>query len=347
MIAAKVNVSAFVKADESCVYLFYAMDGNIYRMNNMILGSFLSGNLITEDDLGRVIKEPICDRQWTVGKDFLVMDDSGSVDISSDVCAYLDLSQHLHILNFDIIRKYVFDTFGCGYMTISAWAEREKCSVSTAKVLCQTGRIPKAVKLGKMWLIPTESSFPERGDRKSSDVTLIYVPICALTGDAIRFLNEYDKRFTFPFKVECNDGNYQLHLLDDSIRAWFTCFLKHHIGDAVFMPPSIADVIRAVVNSRNDNIVIEFCESTPHSILSVSWQDMKGKIYASNASEPEYDCMNYEFVMSDVLSILAEINELDSLDRTTDIVSIARKHMNDYNRKCLDFQQDLFSTADI
>ena len=108
MIAAKVNVSAFVKADESCVYLFYAMDGNIYRMNNMILGSFLSGNLVTEDDLGRVIKEPICDRQWTVGKDFLVMDDSGSVDISSDVCAYLDLSQHLHILNFDIIRKYVW-----------------------------------------------------------------------------------------------------------------------------------------------------------------------------------------------------------------------------------------------
>ena len=74
---------------------------------------------------------------------------------------------------------------------------------------------------------------------------------------------------------------------------------------------------------------------------------MKGKIYASNASEPKHDCMNYEFVMSDVLSILAEINELDSLDRTTDIVSIARKHMNDYNRKCLDFQQDLFSTADI
>ena len=46
-------------------------------------------------------------------------------------------------------------------------------------------------------------------------------------------------------------------------------------------------------------------------------------------------------------TILAEINELDSLDRTTDIVSIVRKHMNDYNRECLDFQQDLFSTADI
>lgn len=82
--------------------------------------------------------------------------------VPGDTLAYITDEHHLVVLNFapfaplfDDVNYTIEDLY-----TIAEYAEAHNKSVEQVKVFCRAGRIPRAKKIGRDWVIPKSVPYP-------------------------------------------------------------------------------------------------------------------------------------------------------------------------------------------
>ena len=309
--------------DDAC-YIFFGPDHKLYNMTNTILGELLSGNLpdcslcepiiqaidlatgdtflLSGKSLVKIEKnmELIAtgddgvwtengDYQtrhltWSIGTNFLDFYDIGNVKIQSDVVMYVSGDGSLHILDYALIRDFS-DRYLGTYLTLASWAKREGKSVQSAKLQCQKGHVPRAVKLGNMWLIPSMVSYPTKDDYRDISAKILSVPQQALTREALDFLNMYNVKNECPlimakrpsegvlFRIAVGSFSKYIRMRDDLDYCPFSMIL----------PPSLDAVFNIALEDDYDTI--DIVDTRKYPITLTAWIDANHPIYGQDDTE--------------------------------------------------------------
>lgn len=343
------SVKCFVKvcdAEDDACYIFFGPDHKLYNMTNTILGELLSGNL---PDCS--LCEPIIDGVWTengdyqtrhltwsIGTNFLDFYDIGDVKIQSDVVMYVSGDGSLHILDYALIRDFFSDRYLGTYLTLASWAKREGKSVQSAKLQCQKGHVPRAVKLGNMWLIPSMVSYPTKDDYRDISAKILSVPQQALTREALDFLNMYNVKNECPlimakrpsegvlFRIAVGSFSKYVRMRDDLDYCPFSMIL----------PPSLDAVFNIALEDDYDTI--DIVDTSKYPITLTAWIDANHPVYGQDDTE-DLDVCRCKFNVATAICLIDAYNNPDTtLD---DVKSLLPRIVSPENAQAYEAQRIL------
>jgi hypothetical protein len=315
-------------------------------MTNTILGELLSGNL---PDCS--LCEPIIDGVWTengdyqtrhltwsIGTNFLDFYDIGDVKIQPDVVMYVSGDGSLHILDYALIRDFFSDRYLGTYLTLASWAKREGKSVQSAKLQCQKGHVPRAVKLGNMWLIPSMVSYPTKDDYRDISAKILSVPQQALTREALDFLNMYNVKNECPlimakrpsegvlFRIAVGSFSKYIRMRDDLDYCPFSMIL----------PPSLDAVFNIALEDDYDTI--DIVDTSKYPITLTAWIDANHPVYGQDDTE-DLDVCRCKFNVATAICLIDAYNNPDTtLD---DVKSLLPRIVSPENAQAYEAQRIL------